>query len=235
MTLISCCLCAAALTTPTWPSKPFKVEAVPLPAASVTNFSAWSQVPSTALMPCGGRFIYRNETRVRFAWTADALCFFFEAKDDDVLHDAPARTDQLFCFGDTVELFVKRPEERSYWEFHFAASGRNGAIRFPSRGKRMPWCVKYLPFEGLVQKTEIDGTLNDDTDRDRGWRAIVCLPWKSLGVAKATAGDRLRVQVASVAYSLYADGDEKSHLYSRDGAQSDPHALEDWCELELKP
>ena len=232
---IASSLLVAAMTASGWPTAPFKVAAVPLPSAAATNFSAWSAVPSTALMPCGGRFVYRNETHVRFAWTDEALYFAFEAKDDDVLHAAPEKTDQLFCFGDTVELFVKRPDDRAYWELHFSASGRNGAIRFPSRGKRMPWFVKYVPFEGLCQKTEIDGTLNDDSDRDRGWRAICRIPWKSLGVDAVAVGEKLRVQVASVAYSLYADGDEKSLLYSKDGAQSDPHALEDWCELELRP
>lgn len=52
------------------------------------------------------------------------------------------------------------------------------------RGPRHAFFKWDMP--GLKAAASVDGTINDDTDRDRGWTAEIAIPWSSLGVlAKA--------------------------------------------------
>ena len=43
-------------------------------------------------------------------------------------------------------------------------------------------------FPGLVSAVRVDGTVNDNSDRDRGWTVELALPWK--GLAHLAMGDR---------------------------------------------
>ncbi|MEM7232244.1 MAG: SMP-30/gluconolactonase/LRE family protein, partial [Planctomycetota bacterium] len=55
-----------------------------------------------------------------------------------------------------------------------------------SRGKRRGFLAWDLP--GLKSAVHIDGTTNDDSDRDRGWTVEVAFPWSSLRVLAAADG-----------------------------------------------
>lgn len=48
------------------------------------------------------------------------------------------------------------------------------------RGKR--WAFMDWDFPGLVTAVHVDGTLNDDRDRDRGWTVELAFPWKGMEV-----------------------------------------------------
>ena len=53
------------------------------------------------------------------------------------------------------------------------------------RGTR--WAFTGFDLPGLRTAVHLDGTLNDDTDIDRGWSLEIAIPWASLAVV---AGDR---------------------------------------------
>jgi len=57
------------------------------------------------------------------------------------------------------------------------------------RGPRIGFFRWDLP--GLKSATSIDGTLNDNSDRDRGWTAEIALPWSSLRTVAASDGRAL--------------------------------------------
>jgi hypothetical protein len=48
------------------------------------------------------------------------------------------------------------------------------------RGPRLGFFRWDLP--GLRAATHVDGTINDNSDRDRGWTAEIALPWASMGL-----------------------------------------------------
>jgi len=64
----------------------------------------------------------------------------------------------------------------------FQDASRHG--RHP-RGKR--WAFSAWDFPGLQWAVEVDGTINDDRDIDRGWTVELALPWKGL---ELLAGNR---------------------------------------------
>ena len=210
-----------------------------LPAGTAADDAAfWAGVPGTRLMDMREKYVFRGDfpQAVKFAWDAQNLYFRYEVTDDDIFHAAPEKCSNLYAFGDTMELFLQPEGARAYWEFHFAASGRAGAIWFPSRGKRMPEHVRYLPFDGLKNAVAVAGTLNDDTDRDERWSGICTIPWASIRTKFPAyrPGDPLRVQATGVVYSRYARGEEKQQLFHTPGLVCDPHTMEDWCVLRFE-
>ena len=48
------------------------------------------------------------------------------------------------------------------------------------RGVR--WAFTHFDMEGLQTAVQVDGTVNDDSDVDRGWSLEVAIPWTSLAL-----------------------------------------------------
>jgi hypothetical protein len=57
------------------------------------------------------------------------------------------------------------------------------------RGKRIA-CIRWA-FPTLESAVYVDGTLNDDKDRDRGWTAELALPWRGMKYLATGDGRRL--------------------------------------------
>lgn len=57
------------------------------------------------------------------------------------------------------------------------------------RGKRLR--QPHWDFPGLQTAVVIDGTLNDDTDRDRGWTVELAFPWKGMASLAKSDGRAL--------------------------------------------
>ncbi|MFA6107586.1 MAG: carbohydrate-binding family 9-like protein [Candidatus Latescibacterota bacterium] len=55
--------------------------------------------------------------------------------------------------------------------------GRWGGFHHP-RGRR--WAFREWDLPGLRWGVQVDGTLNDDSDLDRGWTAEIAFPWQGL-------------------------------------------------------
>lgn len=225
-------LLAAGCRTASEAGPEFRVEPVPAGIAVTVDAPFWKDIPACELGSVPG-YGKRFPVLVQFACDRDALYFRFDAEDDDLVDEAPAGLkNSLYVFADTLELFVRPPESHGYWEFHFTAGGRFGAIHFPARGRRMPSNVTYLPMAGLTFEVKREGTLNDMSDRDRRWTGLARIPFAGIS-ARCAAVDRNRplpVQVTSVAYSVYADRDEKSQLTWR-AEDCDPHHLPAWGSL----
>jgi len=202
------------------------------------NAAFWKQLPAYELGKVDG-YVKRNPVKVRFAYNSEALYFRFDAVDDDLVDESPAKLERsgLFIYADTVELFLRPVKSHGYWEFHFSASGKNGAIFFPSRGRRMPSNVYYLPMDGLEFHRTLFGTLNDMRDKDKGWVGIARIPYAGIAgrCPLFRSGAPLEVQVTSIAYSVYADADERTQLHHTSGCDRDPHYLPDWGILRFLP
>jgi hypothetical protein len=65
---------------------------------------------------------------------------------------------------------------------------RSGATFWKGTHPRgIRWAFTHFDLPGLETAVLVDGTLNDNTDIDRGWSLEIAIPWESLGLL---AGDR---------------------------------------------
>lgn len=198
----------------------------------------WQKLPKYYLCPVPG-YLSRHKVEAQFAYDRDALYFRFSAEDDDLVDKFPENGKGMaLLYADTMELFLRPPQSRGYWEFHFTPSGRSGSTHFPSRGRRLPENVLYLPVEGLKYTVRLDGTLNQMDDLDSGWSGLVEIPFKLLKERRMSFSfeEGLRVQVTSIAYSVYADWDERRQLNVIAGLPSslDPHNINAWVHLKFQ-
>lgn len=130
----------------------------------------------------------RLTERDSLVWTENDIELFIAGKDayyEFQLNALGTIYEALFIWDDAYERggFAGRPE------FSRDAEGAKpwngvGYANHP-RGPRLGLFKWDLP--GLRAAAHVDGTINDDTDRDRGWTAEIAIPWS--GLACIAKGD----------------------------------------------
>jgi hypothetical protein len=153
----------------------------------------------------GGRTIH--DTRAAVLWDDDYLYVSYRVEEPFVHAKFTHHNDFIYQDND-VECFIAGPD--AYYEFEINAYNtcyeaffvwedtfeKSGLSKLPEFGRS-----KLVPFNGvgftnhirgerlgnfnhalpgLKTAVHIDGTVNDDTDRDRGWTVELAFPWKSL-------------------------------------------------------
>jgi hypothetical protein len=153
----------------------------------------------------GGRAIH--DTRASVLWDDEYLYVAYRVEEPFV-HAKFTRHNDFIYQDNDVECFIAGPH--AYYEFEinafntcyevffvwqdtFEASGLSKLPEFQRaklvpfngvgftnhvRGGRLGNFNHALP--GLRTAVHIDGTINDDTDRDRGWTVELAFPWQSL-------------------------------------------------------
>ncbi|MDD5600100.1 MAG: hypothetical protein PHV82_19300 [Victivallaceae bacterium] len=104
----------------------------------------------------------------------DLLCSARLSDSNIVQH---GNSKKLLCrSGDVLEIFLQAEKQLCYWEIHFAPDGRTDILFFPVQGDR----YGQIKLDGLKTEVKLDGTLNLDTDHDRGWRLLAAIPLDEL-------------------------------------------------------
>ncbi len=199
----------------------------------------------------------RFSTQARVLWDDDCLYVGFEVEEPDVQarltrRDAPIYTEndvEVFIAGEAgyYELEINALgtlyEAFFVWQSDYVSGGfaadpsfrrdAKGVINFNGvgfkshpRGRRigfMRW-----DFPGLRSAVHVDGTLNDDSDRDNGWSVEFAFPWHSAGMhALARAdkravpphdGDTWRIDFSRFNRKKHGPGDSGGWVWSRHGA-----------------
>jgi len=148
-----------------------------------------------------------HDTRAAVLWDDDYVYVAYRVEDPFVHAKFTNHNDQIWQDND-VECFIAGPD--AYYEFEINAFATcyevyfawtntlksSGLLNFPEfkdaklvpfngvgmtnhpRGGRVGNFDAALP--GLKKAVQIDGTVNDDSDRDRGWTVELAFPWQSL-------------------------------------------------------
>lgn len=148
-----------------------------------------------------------HDTRAAVLWDDDYLYVAYRVEEPFV-HATFTNHNDLIYQGNDVECFIAGPD--AYYEFEINAFNTcyevyfawtktlqsSGLLQHPEfkdaklvpfngvgftrhpRGERVGNFAAALP--GLRKGVHIDGTANDDSDRDRGWTVELAFPWKSL-------------------------------------------------------
>ena len=104
-------------------------------------------------------------------------------EDSDVVAECEQDQKHLYKFGDTLEVFLKPEKAPFYWEIYIAPNGRTAVFFYPSQGRfglsgNLP---KVSPLEKFRAKACVSGTLNDYSDKDKGWTAELAIPLDEIG------------------------------------------------------
>ena len=169
---------------------------------------AWKAAPKSPRFVdiiTGGQAIH--DTRAAVLWDDENLYVSYRVEEPFV-HAKYTRHNDFIYYDNDVECFIAGPdayyeleinafntcyEAFFVWEDTYETSGlarlpefeRSKLVPFNGvgftnhvRGGRLGNFKHALP--GLKTAVHIDGTVNDDTDRDRGWTVELAFPWSSL-------------------------------------------------------
>jgi len=153
----------------------------------------------------------RYQTVVYATWDDEALYIAARMDDDDVVGYLANRDDPVYN-EDAFEVFLL-PNPANQFVFEFEFSPRS--IIFDGLNRRLPDNQSGYRGEtsrgwnavGLECKANVLGTLNNFTDRDKGWVVEVKIPFSALKsvVAKPKPGDKWKITFARCESSVYLD------------------------------
>jgi hypothetical protein len=142
------------------------------------------------------------QTEAKLAWDKKNLYVAFENADDDVWSDLTRRDDKLWT-EEADELMIDADGNgRTYIELQVAPNGNIFDTYLPAV-RRYEDMVdpKLKPFSWnskLVAKVQVDGTLNQRDDKDRGWTVEMALPLEDVKGMDTQSAVRLPPQPGDV-------------------------------------
>ncbi len=149
----------------------------------------------------------KTATKARLLWDADYLYFCAEMEDTDLYADVKEHNGMCWT-NDVFELFFKPREDKlGYYEFQVNALNTQLEMYLPSRGAG--GYQRFAPSAnlGIESGVKLRGTLNDWTDKDRGWTVEGRIPWKAFEPTggRPKPGDKWRFALCRYDYSTAFD------------------------------
>jgi hypothetical protein len=117
-------------------------------------------------------------TRVKMLWDDDYLYIAAEIEDPDVEAKLTEHDSVIFHDND-FEVFLKPlPPETGYFEFEMNALNTGWDLFLNKPYREGGKADNSWDIAGLKTAVNIQGTLNNSTDRDTGWTLEIALPWR---------------------------------------------------------
>ena len=169
----------------------------------------------------------RQRTRVKMGWDATNLYILADLDEPDLW--ATLRTHDEIVFHDNdFEVFVDPDgDTREYYEIEVNALGTIFDLYLPLPYRAEGKADHGWTATGMKCAIALDGTLNDSTDLDRGWRVEMALPWTMFTPMAAPggthqhcarppiAGDEWRINFSRVQWLLEKQGSGYSKVPGR--------------------
>ena len=110
--------------------------------------------------------------KVRLAWDKRFLYLAVDLEDADVQAEGTEDHEFHFLKGEVAELFLKHRDHPHYFELYVTPKGHKSCFYLTKSGGKLE-IKRDMP---LVVAAMVNGTLNDSSDRDRGWTAEMAVP-----------------------------------------------------------
>ena len=218
------CLAAGCLSVSEKKEVPQPPVVITKTAAAITldgklDEEAWKSTPvfelvyadkTGTMLPREADMVRKDKfegARVRLLYDDKYLYVGVELDDEDVLDFV--KEDQYHCYrnADTFELFLSPVNGNHYWEIYSTPAGNKTGFFFPSGGMLpMEEVLKFSTImKGLDTASQIQGTLNDGKDKDKGWTTELRISRAELASKGVEFGPAQpwRVLLARYNYSRY--------------------------------
>ncbi|MPN11464.1 hypothetical protein SDC9_158767 [bioreactor metagenome] len=124
--------------------------------------------------------------------------------------------EHLYTSGDLLEVFLKPASETWYWEIYANPKNARASFFFPGGGRALAgdFDRREHLMENLKVCATVDGTLNDWSDRDKGWTVEMAIPVTELTCfgAEVKAGSVWRFLIGRYNYSRWLEECEISGI-----------------------
>ena len=180
-TTVTACLlfgsqAAQGQAEPQRPRYEVRRAAAPVTIDGEVNASEWSQASPAVefIFPWESQTGAKQKTHARLLWDDTNLYILYEVEDTDVVaqfteRDAPVYRD------DTVEIFLNVRPSQAVAYYGIEVNVRGAMFDYLCADAR--YFIRRYQFEGVQLGVQIDGTLNQREDQDRGWSMELAIPW----------------------------------------------------------
>lgn len=171
------------------------------PSDGVWQKSAWSedfldiQGPS---LPAP-----RHRTRFKAAWNSKGIAFLAELEEPHVWATLTEHDSVIFRDND-FELFLDPDgDSHNYLEFEINAFGTTWDLLLPRPYRAGGPALDGYEVQGMKSAVRVEGTVNDPSDKDKGWWVEMFIPWEGLEDYSGTRlppqkGDQWRINFSRV-------------------------------------
>ena len=119
----------------------------------------------------------RYRTRIKMLWDDEYLYIACELEEPNIWATLTERDSVIFHDND-IEVFIDPDgDTHSYGELEINALGTEWDLKLGKPYRDGGPAINEWNIEGLVSAVHLDGTLNDISDKDRGWTVEIALPW----------------------------------------------------------
>ncbi len=175
-------------------------------------------------------------TKARLLWDREYLYFSAEMEDWDVFANV-TQQDGSVWLCDVFELFFKPAKDKpGYYEFEVNAANTKLDMFMPSRGSggfQRHASDRDFHIESAVK---VHGTLNNWSDRDKGWTVEGRIPWRDFlpTGGRPAPGEMWMHSLCRYDYSAGLEAPALStNLPSASGKNADFHRYEDYVPLKF--
>jgi hypothetical protein len=143
------------------------------------------------------------QTRAKMLWD-DTYFYVAAVLEQPHLWGTLTERDAVIYYDDDFEVFIDPDADtHEYYELEINALGTVWDLLLLKPYRDGAPAVDAWDIQGLKSAVFIDGTLNDPSDRDRGWSVELAIPWDVLAEcahrpAPPRDGDRWRVNFSRV-------------------------------------
>lgn len=123
------------------------------------------------------------ETKMKMLWDDTYLYFFAQMKEPHVWATLKQR-DTVIFYNNDFEIFLDPDGDTyDYMEFEINALNTVWDLFLTKPYRDGPKVIDGWDIKGLKTAVQVDGTLNDPTDTDKGWSVEIAMPWAALSEA----------------------------------------------------
>ena len=167
-----------------------------------------------------------HELAATFYRGEKGLFVFFDVKDKNLMSlgdnagDDVTKSDSVEFYLDTKNDGGAKPQTDDF-QFNFGVNNKTRIMQ----GSGYEWGN----WTGLVQyENVLDGTLNDDSDTDVGWKCEVMVSYKDLGITKDSALGVALGRVDKIASGAVADVSYKWYGLTYEGKFIEPQTIDNY-------
>ncbi len=120
------------------------------------------------------------KTRVKMLWDDQYFYFYAEMEEPHIWAKLTERDAVIFHDND-FEIFIDPDgDTHNYTEFEVNAFNTVWDLLLTKPYRDHGKAVNAYDIQGLLSAVKVNGTVNDPSDKDKGWSVEVAIPWKVL-------------------------------------------------------
>tara|TARA_R110001592_G_scaffold65325_3_gene200558 strand:+ start:425 stop:1516 length:1092 start_codon:yes stop_codon:yes gene_type:complete len=123
------------------------------------------------------------DTKMKMLWDNDYFYFYAEMEEPHVWAKLTKR-DTIIFYDNDFEIFIDPDgDTHNYYEFEVNALNTVWDLLLTRPYRNGGYPIDNWDINDLKSAVHVNGTLNDPSDKDKGWSVEVAIPWDALSEA----------------------------------------------------